>query len=102
MPSGRYGTRSPSDRRFAARGFKRQTPVGRHIPDFVSFPLRVILDLVPEEESEPAARARAEKCAWLTERGYRVIAVRAADVEAGLADVLDAIDAAIRVLTHPI
>jgi tRNA/rRNA methyltransferase len=84
-----------SDRRFSGRSFKRQTPVGRHIPDFVSFPLRVVLDLVPAQESEPAAKARAEKRAWLTERGYRVIEVRAQEVEAGVADVLDAIDAAI-------
>ena len=30
-----------NDRRFAGRGFKRQTPVGQHICDFVSFPLRL-------------------------------------------------------------
>ena len=28
------------DRRFAGHGFKRQIPVGPHICDFVSFPLR--------------------------------------------------------------
>ena len=38
------------DRRFAGRGFKRQTPIGRHIADMVSFPLRMVVDLVPEEE----------------------------------------------------
>ena len=31
-----------NDRRFAGRGFKRQTPVGQHICDFVSFPLRLV------------------------------------------------------------
>ena len=36
-----------NDRRFAGRGFKRQTPVGQHICDFVSFPLRLVIDLVP-------------------------------------------------------
>src|SRR5262249_42528976 len=40
-----------NDRRFASRGFKRQTPVGRHICDFVSFPLRLVIDLVPSDES---------------------------------------------------
>ena len=30
------------DRRFAGRGFKRQTPIGRHIADLVSFPLRMV------------------------------------------------------------
>ena len=50
-----------NDRRFAGRGFKRQTPVGQHICDFVSFPLRLVIDLVPAEESAAAARnARAK------------------------------------------
>jgi tRNA/rRNA methyltransferase len=44
-----------NDRRFANRGFKRQTPVGPHICDFVSFPLRVVVDLVP---------ARPAKSRW--------------------------------------
>ena len=45
------------DRRFAGRGFKRQTPIGRHVVDFVSFPLRFVVDLVPEEEASAAAMA---------------------------------------------
>src|SRR5207344_2341151 len=47
-----------NDRRFAGRGFKRQTPVGPHICDFVSFPLKVVLDVVPSAEEETAAAAR--------------------------------------------
>jgi tRNA/rRNA methyltransferase len=66
-----------NDRRFAARSFKRQVPVGPHITDFVSFPLRVVLDLVPSEESAAAAATRGEKCAWLAERFYRVIEISA-------------------------
>jgi len=77
------------DRRFASHGFKRQTPVGRHITDVVSFPLRLVLDLVPGEESEAAAKARSERRAWLLQRGYRVTEVRAADVEADVEAVLD-------------
>ena len=65
------------DRRFAGQGFKRQVPVGPHITDFVSFPLRTVIDLVPAQENESAAaKARADKHAWLTERGYRVMPVR--------------------------
>jgi tRNA/rRNA methyltransferase len=37
-----------NDRRFAGKGFKRQVPVGPYITDFVSFPLRAVIDLVPE------------------------------------------------------
>src|ERR1700680_3473896 len=49
-----------NDRRFAALGFKRQTPIGQHICDFVSFPLRLVIDLVPVDDTAAAATARAE------------------------------------------
>src|SRR5882757_1013583 len=61
------------DRRFAGNGFKRQVPVGTHITDFVSFPLRVVIDVVPDEESAPAAKTRAERIDWLQQRDYRII-----------------------------
>jgi tRNA/rRNA methyltransferase len=77
------------DRRFAGQGFKRQVPVGTHITDFVSFPLRVVIDVLPAQESESAAQARAEKRAWLIERRYRVLPVEARAVDTDLAGVLD-------------
>jgi tRNA/rRNA methyltransferase len=77
------------DRRFAGKGFKRQVPVGTHITDFVSFPLRVVIDLAPAGESAIAARARSEKRQWLIERGYRVLDVDASAVETDVARVLD-------------
>jgi tRNA/rRNA methyltransferase len=77
------------DRRFAGRGFKRQVPIGPHITDFVSFPLKCVIDLVPEGESEPADRARADKRAYLAERGYRVCEVGAGAVERDLVAVLE-------------
>ena len=58
-----------NDRRFAGRGFKRQTPIGPHICDLVSFPLRVVLDLVPGDETRAAAKARTAKREWLEARG---------------------------------
>jgi tRNA/rRNA methyltransferase len=76
------------DRRFAGRGFKRQVPVGAHITDFVSFPLRTVIDLVPADETDEAASRRAEKRAWLAEHDYKVVEVRAADVERDLDAVL--------------
>jgi tRNA/rRNA methyltransferase len=81
-----------NDRRFAGRGFKRQVPVGPHITDFVSFPLRAVIDLVPAEESAAAAQTRAERRAWLAERGYRVIEVTMGEVEENVAKVLDGLD----------
>ena len=59
-------------------------PVGPHIADFVSFPERVVLDLVPPGESASAAKTRAEKHAWLKERDYRVVVVPAGEVEADI------------------
>ena len=49
-----------NDRRFAGRGFKRQVPIGPHIADFVSFPLKCVIDLVPAAEDDAAAALRAE------------------------------------------
>jgi tRNA/rRNA methyltransferase len=84
------------DRRFAGQGFKRQVPVGTHITDFVSFPLRLVIDLVPAQESDAAAKARTDKCAWLRERGYRVLAVEAGAIERDLRGLLDRLAQAIK------
>ena len=78
-----------NDRRFAGRGFKRQVPIGPHITDFASFPLKSVIDLVPPRESEEMARTRNERRIYLTERGYRVCELNTADVENDLASVLD-------------
>jgi tRNA/rRNA methyltransferase len=77
------------DRRFAGRGFKRQVPIGPHIVDLVSFPLRAVVDIVPAGESGEAAQTRAGKRTWLRERDYRICEVTAGDVETGAAGVLD-------------
>jgi tRNA/rRNA methyltransferase len=84
-----------NDRRFAGCGFKRQTPVGRHICDFVSFPLRIVIDLVPPDESAAAAQTRAEKNAWLNEHNYKVLGIFARDVESDMATTLERIAVAI-------
>ena len=77
------------DRRFAGKGFKRQVPVGPHITDFVSFALRMVIELVPPGESEAVASARAEQRVWLAERGYRVIELKEEAVATDLNQVLD-------------
>jgi tRNA/rRNA methyltransferase len=84
-----------NDRRFAGRGFKRQVPIGPHITDFVSFPLKCVVDVVPAQESEEAAHARDERRTYLSERGYRVCEVRAADVERDVAVVMNTLAAAV-------
>ena len=84
-----------NDRRFASRGFKRQTPIGPHICDFVSFPLRVVIDLVPAAEEAAAARTRAGRRAWLVERGYTIIEIPAMEIESDIGASLARIDRAI-------
>ena len=83
------------DRRFASMGFKRQTPVGRHMTDMVSFPLRFVVDIAPAEESEAARKARDGKRSWLLDRGYRVIEISAGEIEADIEGVLDRIEQSI-------
>jgi tRNA/rRNA methyltransferase len=77
------------DRRFASLGFKRQVPVGPHITDIVSFPLRAVIDVVPQDEIEAARKDRAERQAWLAERGYRVFAVPSEAIEQNSGAVID-------------
>jgi tRNA/rRNA methyltransferase len=84
-----------NDRRLAGRGFKRQVPIGPHIVDFVSFALRCVIDLVPNEESTEAARARSERRVYRSARDYRVLEVVSAEVERDMAAVLDDLAAAI-------
>ena len=73
-----------NDRRFAGRGFKRQTPVGQHICDFVSFPLRLVIDLVPARgergrgrgagaKARLACRTRLSHCRDRRQRRWRQI-----------------------------
>jgi tRNA/rRNA methyltransferase len=72
------------DRRFAGQ-FKRQTPVGRQIPDFVSFVHRIAIELVNAGESDAIVADRASRRTWLESRDYRVIEMKVGDVEADLA-----------------
>ena len=59
--------------------------------DFVSFPLRLVIALVPPDESAAAFKARAEKRSWLAARGYKVIDIPAREVEADIAGSLEGI-----------
>jgi tRNA/rRNA methyltransferase len=80
-----------TDRRFAAQ-FKRQTPVGRHIPDFVSFSKRVAIEIVNPGESDVVRKDRAVRSNWLAERGYCVVELSTDQIERDLAAALDLIE----------
>src|SRR4051794_17866205 len=77
-----------TDRRFAGQ-FKRQTPVGRHIPDFVSFVHRIAIELINPDEGEVIGKDRSVRQAWLEARGYRVFRMAVGDVESDVAAELD-------------
>jgi tRNA/rRNA methyltransferase len=76
------------DRRFAGQ-FKRQTPVGRRIPDFVSFVHRIAIELINPGETGAIVRDRADRQMWLEARDYRVVTMAVADIEGDLAAELD-------------
>lgn len=78
-----------NDRRFAGRGFKRQTPVGPHIVDFVSFREKCVIELLPGDERAEAALKRADKHAWLEAHDYRVVTISCAQAEQNPSGTLD-------------
>src|ERR1700735_4282402 len=82
------------DRRFAGQ-FKRQTPVGRHIPDFVSFVHRVAVELINPDETDLIVSDRASRQEWLEQRRYRVIHMAVGDVEGDVAAQLDQLEASL-------
>lgn len=77
------------DRRFSSFGFKRAVPIGPHVADLVSFPLRVVVDFEPHTQGDEAKERRAEKRRWLAERGYRILIMEARAVEADPAEGLN-------------
>ncbi|HEY8332887.1 MAG TPA: TrmJ/YjtD family RNA methyltransferase [Tardiphaga sp.] len=83
-----------TDRRFAGT-FKRQTPVGRHIPDFVSFPRRLAIELVNADETELIVQDRQARQAWLEARDYRVVALAASDIVGDIGPVLARLETAL-------
>lgn len=84
-----FWTALTNDRRFAGFGFKRQVPLGPHMADLVSIPLRCVIELIPAAETDTARKLRPARHEWLTARNYRVITIAAADVEKDVKAVLD-------------
>src|ERR1700709_2611730 len=82
------------DRRFAGQ-FKRQTPVGRHIPHFVSFLHPLAIQLVNAGAPEAMVADRAGRRAWLEARDYRVVEMGVADVERDLETELARLEASV-------
>jgi tRNA/rRNA methyltransferase len=69
-----------NDKRFAGQ-FKRNVPVGPHVADFLAQPLRVVLEIVPADESSELKEAREAKRAWLSARNYKIVEINSQERE---------------------
>jgi tRNA/rRNA methyltransferase len=69
-----------NDKRFAGK-FKRNVPIGPHVTDFLSQPLRLILEIVAADESTDTKAAREAKHAWLRQRNYRIVEINSNERE---------------------
>lgn len=69
-----------NDKRFAGQ-FKRNIPIGPHVTDFLAQSLRLILEVVPADESSEARAAREAKHAWLSARNYRIVEINSNERE---------------------
>jgi tRNA/rRNA methyltransferase len=57
--------------------------------------MRIVVELVPGNESAESGQARSERRQWLTDRNYQVIEIAAADVEKDVSAILDRLAAAV-------
>jgi tRNA/rRNA methyltransferase len=88
------------DARFTLAGFKRQTPVGPHIVDLVSFTHRAVIEIEPGEESGEAGALRAQRREWLVARGYTTFSFTAKEIEQNAGAVLDRLADALALATR--
>jgi very-short-patch-repair endonuclease len=60
--------------RFCGASFRRQTPIGAYIVDFVCHDAALIIELDGGQHATArASRYDAERAAWLASRGYKVL-----------------------------
>ncbi|HYF21861.1 MAG TPA: DUF559 domain-containing protein [Caulobacteraceae bacterium] len=60
------------DRRLGGRKFRRQVPIGRYVVDFACLPDRLVLEA--DGGIHPLrADADADRDAWLTSQGFRIL-----------------------------
>jgi very-short-patch-repair endonuclease len=81
--------------RFYGAGFRRQTPIGPYVVDFVCHAAQLIIELDGGQHFEPENFARdARRDAYLGAQGYRVLRFNNHDVMANKSGVLETIAAA--------
>ncbi|MET3843171.1 DUF559 domain-containing protein [Bradyrhizobium sp. OAE829] len=78
--------------RLAGLAFRRQTPIGNYIADFVAHSCKLIVELDGESHDfEERIRHDARRDEWFSSRGYRVLRFTNDDVMKNLEGVVTAI-----------
>jgi very-short-patch-repair endonuclease len=78
--------------RFQGASFRRQTPIGPYVVDFICHALRLIVELDGGQHFEPANMVRdARRDSYLTAQGYRVLRFNNHEVMTNKAGVLEMI-----------
>jgi very-short-patch-repair endonuclease len=94
-----YGLRA---HRLEGAGFRRQTPIGPYIVDFVSHVAKLIIEIDGGQHFNDAGEARDKKRdAFLASKGFRVIRFSNHDVMTNRVGVLETIAAAVREARAP-
>jgi len=78
------------DRRFDRAKFRRQVPVGPYVADFLSYELRLIVELDGSQHAERAAQDEA-RTRWLESQGFRVVRFWNNDVLSRTEEVMEAL-----------
>ena len=82
--------------RLGGAGFRRQTPIGPYIIDFVSHTKKIVIEIDGGQHFEAAQAARdAKRDAFLTSRGFRVLRFSNHDVMTNRSGVLEVVVAAL-------
>jgi len=79
--------------------FRRQTPIGPYIVDFVSHAIGLIIEVDGGQHSESNRDAKRDR--WLSSKGYRVLRFWNSEVLKNLDGVLEVIAQAARALDPP-
>jgi len=94
-----YGLRA---HRLEGAGFRRQTPIGPYIVDFVSHAAKLIIEIDGGQHFEDRQEARDKRRdAFLAAKGFRVIRFSNHDVMSNRVGVLETIAAAVREARAP-
>jgi very-short-patch-repair endonuclease len=89
-----YGLRA---HRLEGAGFRRQTPIGPYIADFVSHAVKLIVEIDGGQHFDDAGQVRdRRRDAFLAAKGFRVMRFSNHDVMKNRAGVLEMIAAAVR------